>query len=183
MTGLSEFQENKAIFKKQDGQLIELPYDLFHAVPSFDYCSFLPRELLNEKNLIDVNKYTLQHVRYPNIFALGDSSSIPVFKTAASIMYQSPILANNVGRYLDKNTNLFHYDGHSICPILIKRGKAVFAETVYESKPVSRFLSNPVSASRMYYFAEVRLMKYIYLDMAINGRWYGTNLFIRPTFK
>ena len=34
---------------------------------------------------LDVDKYTLQHVKYPNIFGLGDCANLPTSKTAAAI--------------------------------------------------------------------------------------------------
>lgn len=43
------------------------------------------QELTNEAGFVDVNKDTLQHVRFNNIFALGDCSSSPNSKTAASV--------------------------------------------------------------------------------------------------
>jgi len=37
---------------------------------------------------MDVNKYTLQHVKYPNVFGLGDCTNTPNGKTAAAITSQ-----------------------------------------------------------------------------------------------
>ena len=179
---LKHITESQAIFEDEQHNVIKEPYNLFHAVPIFEQFSYVPKELLDDKNLVEVNKYTLQHVRYPNVFALGDCSSIPVFKTSASIMYQAPVLVTNIDRYLQKK-DMVKYNGHAICPVITRKGRAVFAETIYESQPWSRFLRNPVSESRMYYFAELYLMHHIYLKMAIKGRWYGSNLFIKPSLS
>lgn len=43
------------------------------------------KELTNEAGFVEVNKDTLQHVRFPNVFAIGDCSSSPNSKTAASV--------------------------------------------------------------------------------------------------
>lgn len=42
------------------------------------------KELVNEAGFVDVNKDSMQHVRYPNVFAIGDCSSSPNSKTAAA---------------------------------------------------------------------------------------------------
>lgn len=40
--------------------------------------------LTNDAGYVDVNKNTLQHIRYPNVFSIGDCSSTPNSKTMAS---------------------------------------------------------------------------------------------------
>jgi sulfide:quinone oxidoreductase len=42
-------------------------------------------KLVNETGFVPVNKQTLQHTEYPNIFALGDNANSPNAKTAAAI--------------------------------------------------------------------------------------------------
>lgn len=41
--------------------------------------------LTDASGFVDVNKETLQHVTYKNVFALGDCSSVPTSKTAAAV--------------------------------------------------------------------------------------------------
>ena len=40
--------------------------------------------LVNADGWVDVSKQTLQHNMYPNVFAIGDCSSLPTSKTAAA---------------------------------------------------------------------------------------------------
>ena len=40
--------------------------------------------LVNSAGFLDVDKNTLQHVKYPNIFGIGDCTSVPTSKTAAA---------------------------------------------------------------------------------------------------
>ncbi len=37
----------------------------------------------------------VEHPRYPNVFALGDASSLPTSKTAAAVRKQAPVLAED----------------------------------------------------------------------------------------
>lgn len=43
------------------------------------------RELSNEAGFVEVNKDTLQHVRFSNVFAIGDCANTPNSKTAAAV--------------------------------------------------------------------------------------------------
>ena len=40
--------------------------------------------LADSNGYVDIDKGTLQHVRYPNIFGLGDCTNAPTSKTAAA---------------------------------------------------------------------------------------------------
>ncbi len=42
----------------------------------------------------------MQHVRYPNVFALGDAGSTPNSKTGAAIRKQAPVVVENIGAHL-----------------------------------------------------------------------------------
>lgn len=66
----------------------ELPYEMLHVAPPMVVPDVLKNGapgLVNEAGFVEVNKETLRHVRYPNVFALGDCSDIPCSKTAAAV--------------------------------------------------------------------------------------------------
>jgi len=42
-------------------------------------------ELADKAGYLEVNKENLQHVRFPNIFGIGDCTSAPTSKTAAAV--------------------------------------------------------------------------------------------------
>ena len=42
-------------------------------------------KLVDEAGFLTVDKETLQHTKYPNIFGTGDCTNIPVAKTAAAV--------------------------------------------------------------------------------------------------
>ena len=48
--------------------------------------------IANESGYVDVDKYTLQHVKHSNIWSLGDCAGIPASKTAAAIFSQTEIV-------------------------------------------------------------------------------------------
>lgn len=52
------------------------------------------------QGFVDVDKCTTQHHAFPNIFALGDASSLPTSKTMAAITGQAPVLTHNLLRVM-----------------------------------------------------------------------------------
>ncbi|MDD4239314.1 MAG: FAD/NAD(P)-binding oxidoreductase, partial [Desulfotomaculaceae bacterium] len=69
---LEEIRSDKkeAVFKSLvTGSTETIKYDLLHVTPGFHTPVFLKKSRLTQKNgLVDVNPYTLQHMRYHNIF-------------------------------------------------------------------------------------------------------------------
>ena len=54
-----------------------------------------------ESGFVDIDPITLRHVRYPNVFGLGDAGSSPNAKTAAAVRKQALIAAVNALVVLD----------------------------------------------------------------------------------
>ncbi len=51
---------------------------------------------------VEVNKNTMQHIRFPNVFALGDCTNAPCSKTGAAIRKQAPVVVQNVMAVINK---------------------------------------------------------------------------------
>ena len=48
--------------------------------------------LTDAAGFVEVNGQTMQHVKYKNVFALGDCSSVPTAKTAAAVGMKDNLL-------------------------------------------------------------------------------------------
>jgi len=60
-------------------------YSLLHVTPPMSTPSVLwDSPLVDKSNYVSVDKHTLQHVKYKNVFAVGDCSTAPTSKTAAA---------------------------------------------------------------------------------------------------
>ena len=123
----------KASFKKGDGSIVEREYTLLHAVPPMGPLDAIKGSpIADEAGWVNVDKNTLRHVKYGNVWSLGDSSSLPTSKTAAAITAQVPVLAENLFRVTD--TGAFgkaRYDGYTSCPVSIY----AFSTTSIEHMP------------------------------------------------
>lgn len=125
-----------------DGQPTERVerYDLLHVTPPQSAPTFLAESpLAGEAGWTDVDRHTLQHVRYPNVFGLGDAASTPNAKTGAAIRKQAPMVAQNLlahraGRPLEAG-----YDGYASCPLVTGYGRLVLAEFDYDNNPAPSF--------------------------------------------
>src|SRR5690606_9216946 len=82
-------KSREAVFRDgAKGEELVLRYDLLHVTPPQSAPDFVKRSPLAQDNAlgwVDVDMHTLQHVRYPNVFSLGDASSLPCSKTGAAI--------------------------------------------------------------------------------------------------
>ncbi len=133
--------QKEAVFQRLDTkEEVVLPYNLLHVTPPMSAPDFIKRSpLANEAGWVDVDKSTLQHVRYPNIFSLGDASSLPTSKTGAAIRKQAPVLVKNLTAALQGRSLTARYDGYTSCPLVTGYGRLILAEFDYDLTPRETF--------------------------------------------
>jgi sulfide:quinone oxidoreductase len=134
----------KAVFKgvgaENKDQIQEVFFDMIHVTPPQSAPDFVRNSpLANSAGWVDVNKETLQHVRYANIFSLGDAAGLPTAKTGAAIRKQVPVLVQNLTALMAKKSITGVYNGYSSCPLITGYGKLVLAEFDYNNKPLETF--------------------------------------------
>jgi len=87
-----------ATFKNVDsGEILEHPFN--HAninPPSKPHSEIVDSGIAGADGLIDVNPYTLQHERFPNIFAFGDAIAGNTTRTQAAAIAQHPVVKHNL---------------------------------------------------------------------------------------
>ena len=127
----------RATFRRVDtGEDVSLDYDFLHVSPPQRGPTPLVASPLAvaegpHEGFADVDHETLQHLRYPNVFALGDAAALPTAKTGAAIRKQAPVLVANLRAHLAGTPLERSYDGYSSCPLLTDVGKLVLAEFTY----------------------------------------------------
>lgn len=116
--------------------LVGIKYDMLHLVPPNTAPDFIRNSpLVDGSKWLDVDPYTLQHTKYPNIFGLGDVSNVPTSKTGAAIRKQAPVVVENVLSLIElQKLSSKKYDGYSSCPFVTGYGKMVLAEFDYTKK-------------------------------------------------
>jgi len=117
---------------------VEKEFDFIHVTPPMK----APDEIANsklgsKKGWIPVNKETLQHVKFPNVFALGDIAGVPMGKTGGSVRKQFKVVVNNIISMMEKgeipSSNL-KYDGYTVCPLITDIGTVMLSEFNWASQ-------------------------------------------------
>jgi sulfide:quinone oxidoreductase len=115
---------------------IVMDYDMLHLAPPQTAPKFVKESsLVNAAGWLDVNINTLQHVRYPNIFGMGDVAALPTAKTGAAIRKQVPVVMANILHLIrDNHLGKKIYEGYSSCPLVTGYGKMILAEFNYKNE-------------------------------------------------
>jgi sulfide:quinone oxidoreductase len=125
------------------GETTELEYRMMHVTPPQSAPDWV-RPLAGEDDpfgYIAIDKNTMQHVRYPEIFALGDAGSSPNSKTGAAVRKQAPVVVENMRAAADGRTPTASYGGYASCPLTTGRNRLLLAEFDYTMEPTP---SNPL---------------------------------------
>jgi sulfide:quinone oxidoreductase len=205
--------EKIAIFEDRDGKLIEVPFDMIHVTPPQSAPDFIKNSPLaieddgltpevtsncvhvvknHELGWVDVDKATLRHNRFPNIYSLGDVTNTPNAKTGAAIRKQAPVVVNNLlkdifgevpskslvraagaiafkGSVAEFNQSL-EYTGYSSCPIVTGYGKLMLAEFDYNSEPMETFPFNQAKERWSMWVLKKYLLPWLYWNRILTGR-------------
>jgi sulfide:quinone oxidoreductase len=149
-------------------------FDMLHVVPPQVAPQFLADSpLAAASGFTDVDQHTLQHVRFPNVFGLGDGGSMPNAKTAAAARKQAPVVAVNALRQLDGKGPTAGYDGYGSCPLTVERGKIVLAEFAYGGKLAPSFptwLIDGTKPARLSWMLKADLLPWLYWNGMLKGR-------------
>jgi len=163
----------QATFTTAEGEET-IGFDMLHVVPPQVAPQFLAESpLAAQSGFTDVDQHTLQHVRYPNVFGLGDGGSTPNAKTAAAARKQAPVVAVNALRQLDGKGPTAGYDGYGSCPLTVERGKIVLAEFAYGGKLAPSFptwLVDGTRPARLSWMLKADALPWIYWNGMLKGR-------------
>ncbi|MBE7518102.1 MAG: NAD(P)/FAD-dependent oxidoreductase [Thermoflexaceae bacterium] len=146
-------------------------YDLLHVTPPQSAPDFIRNSpLANADGWVDVNKNTLQHTKYPNVFSLGDASSLPTSKTGAAVRKQAPALVKNLLALIESKPLSASYDGYTACPLVTGYGKLVMAEFDYDLTPKESFKIDQSKERRTMYWVKKYGLPRLYWSMIMKGR-------------
>jgi sulfide:quinone oxidoreductase len=169
-------QKKEAIFEvtTDDGTTtVTLPYNILHVAPPMSAPDFIknsPLAIAAPGGWVDVHKHTLQHNRYPNVFSLGDASSLPTSKTAAAIRKEAPVLVQNLMSYLRKKPLEASYNGYSCCPLITGFGKTILAEFDYDGKLEQSFPLDPTQERYSMWVLKRHILPWVYWNRMLKGK-------------
>jgi sulfide:quinone oxidoreductase len=152
-----------------------ITYDLLHVVPPQSAPDWLKATPLavpdSPTGYVDVDKNTMQHVRYPTVFSLGDAGSTPNSKTGAAIRKQAPVVAANVLASLDGKAINSSYGGYASCPLTTSRHTMLLAEFDYTLEPKPSFpIINTTKERRDMWYLKRYGLPALYWNLMLKGR-------------
>lgn len=151
-----------------------LNYDIAHVVPrqsAPDWIKSSPLSTGDAKGYVDIDRASMQHVRYPNVFALGDAGSTPNSKTGAAVRKQAPVVVDNLLAYLSGRPMSSSYDGYASCPIVTSDHEMLLAEFDYDLNLKPSFpLIDQVKPRRDMWFLKKYGLPFIYWNLMLRGR-------------
>ena len=156
-----------------EGTDTTLPYDMLHAVPhqsAPDWVKTSPLSSGDATGYVEIDKHTMQHTRYPNVFSLGDAGSSPNSKTGAAIRKQAPVVVDNIDSFLKNQPLQAKYGGYSSCPIVTSSHAMLLAEFDYDLNltPTSTLL-DPTKPHRAYWYLKKYGLPFMYWNLMLKG--------------
>ncbi|WP_458374940.1 FAD-dependent oxidoreductase [Pseudomonas pergaminensis] len=171
----------KAWFEVKDAEgtvsIEEKTFDMLHVVPPQVSPDFIRQSpLADAAGWCEVNPHSLQHLRYPHIFSLGDVCGTTNAKTAAAVRKQIVVVAENLLALRNQAPLPLKYDGYGSCPLTVEKGKVVLAEFGYGGKLLPTFPLDPTQARRSMWFLKATLLPWFYWNGMLKGREWLTHL-------
>jgi len=154
-------------------EMVELEYDFIHIVPPMKpveavSSSPLGWEKGTAKGWLAVDRYTLQHMKYKNVFGIGDILGTPKGKTGGSARHHGPILQDNLVAAMEGKELNAKFDGYTVCPLKTEYGKIMLAEFDYQGKAPSVPL-DPSEPRWLWWAFDLYALKTMYWQLMMRG--------------
>lgn len=167
----------RATFTTPEGERLERPYDFLHVVPPMRAPDALKNSALAWQDgpfaaggWLEVDKGTLQHRRFANVFGIGDINGTPRGKTAATVKKSAPIVAHNLVEVISGRAPDLSFDGYTSCPLITREGSAMLIEFDYEGRLTPTLpMVDPLHDSYFAWLMKYRMLKPAYLAV-LKGR-------------
>ena len=157
--------------EKNKGEETWVDYEMIHVAPPQSAPDFIKNSsLANAAGWLEVDQYTLQHVRYNNIFGLGDAAGLPTAKTGAAIRKQVPVLVKNLLSAIGGGGMVARYNGYSSCPLITGYGKLVMAEFDYQNNPQETFPFDQSKERWSMYILKRYILPWLYWHKILPGK-------------
>jgi sulfide:quinone oxidoreductase len=151
---------------------VAIQYDMFHVVPPQRPPAFIRQSpLADDGGWVSVNKQTMQSLKYPNVFALGDVGNTPNAKTGASACKQAPVVAANLLALMRGREPQTKYDGYVACPIVTSYKSMLLCEFDYTKNPTPTIpFINTCKERYDMWLLKAYGLPWVYWNIALQGK-------------
>ncbi|KAA0189173.1 hypothetical protein HAZT_HAZT008612, partial [Hyalella azteca] len=168
-------REKRAVFQNLDNLAekvttdvgVVAEFELLHVTPPMSAPKELKacQQLTDANGFVSVNKDSMQHTTYSNVFGIGDCTNSPNAKTAAAVAGQIGVLRKNLSAVMAGKPLTAVYDGYTSCPLVTGYSKCILAEFDYSGQPLETF---PINQA-----VERRTMFHLKKDFMPDMYWLG----------
>ncbi|KPK29505.1 MAG: pyridine nucleotide-disulfide oxidoreductase [Nitrospira bacterium SG8_35_1] len=172
-------ESKEAVFEVTKGdekEQVTVQYDMLHVAPPMSAPDCIRNSPLavdgDPLGWVDIDKETLQHNRYKNIFSLGDVANAGDTKTGGAVRKQAPVLVNNLLSALKGKSaaGLSRYNGYTVCPITTGYGKLLLAEFDHDNKLLPTFPFDQTQERYSMWLLIKHAMPWMYWNRILKGK-------------
>ncbi len=166
-----DLEEYEIITSKE---MVEMKYDFIHVVPPMKAVDAVANSPLaitkgSGKGWLECDFDTLQHLRYKNVFGIGDILGVPKGKTGGSARHHGPILEENLVSVIEGKEPKAKFDGYTVCPLKTQYGEIMLAEFNYEGIDPSFPLLDPSRPRWIWWAFDLYALKPMYWYLMMRG--------------
>ncbi|MFJ5861017.1 NAD(P)/FAD-dependent oxidoreductase [Pseudarthrobacter sp. NPDC092439] len=159
----------------ETGHEEQLHYDVLNGVPPQSAPDWLKATDLpaagDKGGFVEVDRQTLRHLRYPNVWSLGDAAGTTNSKSGGALRKQTKVLARNLVAARQGKRLPAKYNGYSVCPFTVSRDTVVFAEFDDRYRPMPTLPRVPTwNESRLSWVVDRDIFPKIYWNLILKGR-------------
>lgn len=152
-------------------ETIEKEFDFLHITPPMKAAEEIANSPVgSSKGWVPVKKETLQHVKYPNVYALGDIAAVPMGKTGGTARKQYKVVADNIISMMNGKEPTAQFDGYTVCPLITSIGTVMLAEFNWTKKPTPSFPLDPTQERWIWWLLKVYALKPMTQYGMLSGR-------------
>ncbi len=165
-----EYEEYEMIDKEEE---VAIEYDFIHISPPTAAVDAVADSMLgwqkgNAQGWLEVDRETLQHRRYKNVFGIGDVCGIPIGKTGGTARHQAPIVVKNLVGVMEGKEPADKFDGYTVCPLKVSYGEIIMAEFNYDGLAPS-FPLDPAKPRWIWWVFDLYMLQPMYRYLMLNG--------------
>jgi sulfide:quinone oxidoreductase len=175
LTAVDPLGRTVVISDNAAGTTEEIRYDVLNAVPLQSAPDWLKATDLpapgNDGGFVQVNPETLRHVRYPNVWSLGDAAATTNSKCGGALRKQTKVLAKNLVAARKGAPLTEKYNGYAVCPFTVSGSTVVFAEFDADYRPMPTIPKIPTwKESRASWVVDRDVFPQVYWNLILKGR-------------
>ncbi len=154
-------------------EMVDIGYDFIHVVPPMKAVDAVAKSPLGwqkgtAKGWLACDRYTLQHMKYKNVFGIGDVLGIPLGKTGGSARHHGPVVQENLIAAMEGKDLPAKFDGYTVCPLKTQYGKIMLAEFNYDG-PAPSFPLDPAKPRWIWWAFDLYMLKPMYWNLMMRG--------------